>query len=333
MTQNIILFIDTESTIFKDHRVVYDVSFTIVKQHSNTNKFHKKLRNRTVNNNGKLLSTVFERNYIVDEFADFIPDSKRQMYGYANYFYESFSNILGALKYACDMYKPNAIVGYNMQSDIEALRSTQSFLKTSNLIYAQNTKLSSSALFKKYVCNAYDMAYKCDLMLYLTNHCPNFMTMQEEFAYSNDLFTSNKTISRKLVDMYRFVSGNANIEQIHMGYYDNMYAIHCMEKSIKTDGAMYFPFDCMTENNRKRKRAEDFEDQQGLDIKYKNGPLPSWFYDQLKNSKCLKNEAIEDVRKFHPDFGGSNKPTAPYFRGERSGAGVWPPAYLTTTVY
>ena len=330
MVNNVLLFIDTESTVFKSTRITYDISFTIIEQAGIHDKFNKELRSRTISNNGKSVHKVFERNFIVDEFADFVPASKKHMYGYANYMYSPFDQIITCLKTACDVYKPDAIIGYNMQADFDAIKSTQGFLKSSPYIYSPNSRLSSSTLFKKNVCKAYDSAHKCDLMLYLTNHCPHFMEYHESFAHEHSLYTPNNFVSHKLIDMYRYSTHNPNIEQLHMGYYDNMYAIKCFEKSIKTDGVIHFPICCMSENNRKRKHMDDFNQSSSQRIvKHKWSPLPSWFQDQVDNSRCYKNESITDIRKFHPDFGGPNKPNAPYFRGEVSGSGIWPPSYIT----
>ena len=329
MVNKVLLFIDTESTIFQNERVVYDLSISIVEQNQYTNdvSFSKSLRNRNISNSNDTFKKLNEKNFLIYEYADLVPHSKKTTYGYANYTYATFKDAMNLFKIMCDYYKPDAILGYNVQADFDAIKNTQKVLKSSPHIYMNNCKLSSDQLFKQYACDSFDYAYKTDLMLYLSNHCPNFMKLQEQFAMENKLFTSKGFISRKLIDMYRFSTQNPNIEQMHMGYYDNMYAIKCMEKAIKTDGFKYFPKTCMTQTDRKRKHYDDFFEKE-RNIKFKYQDLPNWFNDQLQNSKCLKNEDIEDIRKYHPDFGGSNKITAPYFRGERSRAGIWPPNYI-----
>ena len=326
-----ILFIDTESSIYNNHRVVYDVSYTLVNINKNAKygKTDKQLRSRHIHRSNDLIETQYEKHFIVYEFAHLVPHSKQSMYGYANYHYACYNEVMMHLKHLCDLFKPDAIIGYNVQADFDAMKSTQSFLKTCDSVYFKNPKLPSLTVFKKDVCKAFDSAYKTDLMLYLSHHCPRFMDMQEKFAFDNNLITKNGFISRRLIDMYRFTTNNPNIEQMHMGYYDNMYAIKCLEKSILTDGIKYFPMNCMTENERKRKHSDEFtEDSMRLDIKFQHGELPDWFNDQYQNSKCLKSEPLEDIRKYHPDFGSSNKPSAPYFRGSRTRAGIWPPSYV-----
>ena len=320
-----LVFIDTESTIVNGERIIYDFAFTLVEQSKNYTdvKFAKSLRSRDIisKNSSKIL---YECNTLIEEFADFVPSNKQSLYGYSDYYYMTFDETIKNFKNVCMYYKPDAIIGYNMQADFEAIKSTQSVLKTSKDIYISNSKLPSDSLFKKNVCPAFDNAYKTDLMLYLTNHCKTFMKEQEIFAKSHKLLTQNGYISRKLVDMYRFSTNNENIEQLHIGYYDNMYCIKCIEKSMETDGMQYFPLECMSQNERKRKHIDDNEDNR-INIKYQSGDIPKWFNDQFQNSKCIKNESIVDVRKYHPHFGGTNSKLAPYFKGERSGAGIWPP--------
>lgn len=330
MVNKVLLFIDTESTIFENERVIYDLSITVVEQNQYTNKvpFDKQLRNRNIESSKEIFTKLNEKNFIIYEYADLVPNSKKVMYGYANYTYAHFKDVIKVLKIMCDYYKPDAIMGYNVQADFEAIKNTQTVLKSSPDIYMKNNRLSSDSLFKQGICNSFDYAYKTDIMLYLTNHCPNFIKKQEEFAMENKLFTDKGFISRKLIDMYRYSTQNPNIEQLHMGYYDNMYAIKCMEKAIKTDGLKHFPQFCMTYNDRKRKHCNDFSEEKPRKIKYQCEELPKWFNDQLQNSRCLNNESIEDIRRYHPDFGGNNKATAPYFRGESSRAGVWPPNYI-----
>ena len=340
MVNNVLLFIDTESTIYDNERVIYDLSITVVEQNQYTTNvpFDKKLRNRYIEGTTETFTKLNEKNFLIYEYAHLVPNSKKVTYGYANYTYAQFENAIKVLKIMCDYYKPDAILGYNVQADFDAIKSTQSVLKSSEYIYMKNDRLSSDSLFKQGICNDFDYAYKTDIMLYLTNHCPNFMNKQEEFAIENELFTEKGFLSRKLIDMYRFSTQNPNIEQLHMGYYDNMYAIQCMEKAIKTDGLKHFPQFCMTQNDRKRKHYNDENDrkrkhcddeaEENKKVKYQYDTLPKWFNDQLQNSKCLKNEVVEDIRKYHPDFGGSNKKTAPYFRGVSSRAGIWPPNYI-----
>jgi len=326
----VFLFLDTESTIFENERVVYDISISVIEQNENFSGtiYNKSLRSRSISSNGEMFTKLCEKNFIIYEYADLVPHSRKTMYGFANYRYANFSQVMNLFRIVCDYYKPDAIIGYNIQADFDAIKNTQSVLKTSECVYMKNSKLSSHSLFKQNTCKSFDNAYKTDLMLYLSNHCPNFMDKQEEFAMENKLFTNNGFISRKLIDMYRFATENPDIEQMHMGYYDNMYTIKCMEKAFKTDGIKYFPMNCMSENERKRKHSNEFtEIDDKVEIKYQINDLPLWFNDQLQNSKCLKNEKIEDIRKFHPDFGGSNKSNAPYFRGENSRAGIWPPNY------
>lgn len=328
MDTNFYFFIDTESIIYNDSRVVYDLSISLVKYMKHSCNFSKELRNRTISNIDESFSTIYEKNIIIYEYAHLIPESKKHMYGYANYQYMKFDEAIEHLQFIFKIFKPDCIIGYNFQSDIEALKSTQNVLKTSKLIYSNNVHISSGTLFKKNVCIEYDKTIKCDLMLYLTNHCPKFMKQQEEFSFEHNLVTKSKYISQKLVDMYRYVSGNPNIEQVHMGYYDNMYSIKCLKKSLQTDGSKYFPIHCMSENNRKRKHIDSFNDNNEIIIEYKSHPLPNWFNDQYKNSKCSKNESLLDIRKFHPDFGGNNSNYAPYFRGKRTREGIWPPDYV-----
>jgi len=329
MVNKVLLFIDTESTIFENERVIYDLSITVVEQNQHTTDvpFSKDLRNRSINGTNNTFTKLNEKNLLIDEYADLVPNSKKTTYGYANYTYAKFEDAIRIFKIMCDYYKPDSIMGYNVQADFDAIKNTQKVLKSSQYIYMKNNRLSSDSLFKQGVCNAFDYAYKTDIMLYLSNHCPNFMNNQEEFAMNNKLFTNKGFISRKLIDMYRYSTQNPNIEQLHMGYYDNMYAIKCIEKAISTDGIAHFPKDCMTQNDRKRKHFNDFV-QKEQQIKYQYDELPKWFNDQFQNSRCLKNEQIEDIRRYHPDFGGNNKTTAPYFRGERSRAGIWPPNYI-----
>jgi hypothetical protein len=331
MTPKTVLFLDTESTIYNNQRVIYDLSISVAECNSNSTFCDKTLRTRRVYKNGKSINILEEKNYIIYEFAHLVPSSKQTMYGYANYEYINFCDAVHMLKTICNYYKPDSIMGYNIQADYSAIKNTQSVLKTSPDIYTDKSCISSASLFKKNVCTAFDKAHKSDLMLYLTNHCPNFMKQQEEFAFENRLYTDRKYLSRRLIDMYRFATSNPNIEQMHMGYYDNMYAIACLEKSMKTDNFTYFPFDCMTQNNRKRKHSDSFKNNdRNVKIKFMmlNEPLPVWFDDQLQNSKCLENEDIEDIRKFHPHYGGTNNQSAPYFRGVHSRAGIWPPSYV-----
>ena len=325
MVNKILLFLDTESTIFENERVVYDISITVVEQnqYNNNVKFSKSLRNRDISEKN-VFTKLHGKNILIDEYAHLVPDSKKTTYGYANYHYVKFSTAVNFLKILCDYYKPDAIVGYNFQADFEALKNTQSVLKTSSHIYMRNEKLSSDILFKQNVCPSFDDAYKTDLMLYFSNHCPKFITQQENFAIEHKLLTPKGFTSRRLIDMYRFSTQNPNIEQMHMGYYDNMYAIKCMEKCISTDGLQFFPKHCMTRNDRKRKHFQDSRTEE-FRVLYKYSELPTWFNDQYQNSKCLSNESIIDIRKFHPDFGGLNKQNAPYFRGEISRSGIWPP--------
>lgn len=342
MVNKVLLFLDTESTIFENERVIYDLSITVVEQNQYTNNvpFSKILRSRNIESTNDTFTKLNEKNIIIYEYAELIPNSKKSTYGYANYDYYTFENAMKILKIMCDYYKPDAIIGYNIQADFDAIKNTQKVLKSSPYIYMNSNRLSSDSVFKQGTCNSFDSAYKTDLMLYLSNHCPNFMNKQETFAMENKLFTEKGFISRRLIDMYRYSTHNPNIEQLHMGYYDNMFAIKCMEKAISTDGIKYFPRNCMTQKDRKRTHFNEFvnkdrkrkhEDdciEPNKKIKYKFDELPKWFNDQLLNSKCLKNEALEDVRRYHPDFGGSNKPSAPYFRGEESRAGIWPPNYI-----
>lgn len=340
MVNKVLLFLDTESTIFENERVIYDLSITVVEQNQYTTNvpFDKKLRNRNIEGIQDIFTKLNEKNFIIYEYADLVPNSKKTTYGYANYIYANFDYVINVLKIMCDYYQPDSILGYNIQADFDAIRNTQSVLKSSPYIYMKNDRLSSDALFKQGICESFDYSYKTDVMLYLSNHCPIFMKSYEEFALEHKLLTNNGFISQKLIDMYRFSTQNPNIEQLHMGYYDNMYAIKCMEKAIKTDGIRYFPKHCMTQNNRKRKHCNDENNKKrkhcddiensSKKVKYQYGNLPSWFNDQLQNSKCLKTEAVEDIRKYHPHFGGSNKSTAPYFRGETTRAGIWPPNYI-----
>ena len=330
MVNKVLLFIDTESTVLENERVIYDLSITVVEQNQYTTNvpFEKKLRNRNIEGSKDIFTKLNEKNFLIYEYADLIPNSKKTTYGYANYTYAQFEDTIKAFKIICDYYKPDAILGYNIQADFDAIKNTQKVLKSSSDIYMKNNRLSSDLLFKQSVCNGFDYAYKTDIMLYLSNHCPNFMNQQEEFAMENKLFTEKGFISRKLIDMYRYSTQNPNIEQLHMGYYDNMYAIKCMEKAIKTDGLQHFPQFCMTQNDRKRKHCDDLNKDKLRDIKFQFDELPKWFNDQFQNSRCLKNESIEDIRRYHPDFGGTNQQTAPYFRGERSRAGIWPPNYI-----
>ena len=321
----ILLFIDTESTIVDGERIIYDFSFTVVKQCKKYTdvKFTKSLRSRDIisKNYSKIL---YESNTLIDEFADMVPVSKQALYGFADYYYMTFDETIKNFKNVCTFYKPDAIIGYNMHADFEAIKNTQYVLKSNKDVYSKNDKLSSNTLFKKNVCPAFDNSYKTDLMLYLTNHCNSFMKEQETFAKTHKLLTKNGYISRKLLDMYRYSTNNENIEQLHIGYYDNMYCMKCIEKSIETDGMQYFPVECMSQNDRKRKHIDD-DDENHKKIKFQSADIPKWFDDQFQNSKCIKNETILDVRKYHPDFGGTNSKFAPYFKGENSGAGIWPP--------
>ena len=345
MVNKVLLFLDTESTIFENERVIYDLSITVIEynQYASNVPFDKKLRNRNIEGPKKVFTKLNEKNLLIYEYAHLIPNSKKVTYGYADYRYTSFEDSVKIFKILCDYYKPDAILGYNVQADFDAIKNTQKVLKTSPDIYMKNNRISSDSLFKKGICNGFDFAYKTDIMLYLSNHCPNFMNLQEKFAIENELFTEKGFLSRKLIDMYRYSTQNPNIEQLHMGYYDNMYAIQCIEKSIKTDGFKYFPQFCMTQNDRKRRHCDDVTDSklkrkfhdntsthsgEQKKIKYQYDSIPNWFNDQFKNSRCLKNESVEDIRRYHPDFGGTNKQSAPYFRGETSRAGISPPNYI-----
>jgi len=340
MVNKVLMFLDTESTIFENERVIYDLSITVVEQNQYTTNvpFDKNLRNRNIEGSKDVFKKLNEKNFLIYEYAHLVPNSKKVTYGYANYTYAKFKDVIKVLKIMCDYYKPDAIMGYNVQADFDAIKNTQKVLKSSPDIYMKNDRISSDSLFKQGACNGFEYAYKTDIMLYLSNHCPNFMDKQEKFALENKLFTEKGFISRKLIDMYRFSTQNPNIEQLHMGYYDNMYAIQCMEKAIKTDGLKHFPQFCMTQNDRKRKHYNDenkrkrkhnnIEAENNKKIKYQYDVIPKWFGDQFQNSRCLENETIEDIRRYHPDFGGNNKVTAPYFRGETSRAGIWPPNYI-----
>jgi len=331
-----VLFIDTESTIFNGKRVVYDLSLSCVKLnvHNSHVPFKKYLRNRTIDNSDRIITPIYENNMIINEFKHLIPQSKESTYGYAQYNRFTFKDAMNVLKIVCDCYHPDAIIGYNVQADFEAIRSTQQYLKTSDLVYSTNVKLPTYKIFKSKLCNAFDNAFKTDLMLYLVSYCPNFMKDQEIFMNENKLITKNGYLSQRLIDMYRFTVQNKNIDQLHMGYYDNMFAIEVLEKAIVTDGYKQFPLNCFNTPEKKRKRI--LEDNQKNNNKRKfihlmdNQDVPVWFNDQIDNSKCSKSEDIEDIRRFHPHFGGTNKETAPYFRGSDTRAGIWPPPYAVS---
>ena len=326
------VFIDTESTIFRKERVIYDLSITVVEQKQNiTNKkFTKHLRNRFIDNDDKNLKEICSKNILVFEYADLVPEYKQTLYGYSDYEYMFFADAVNVLKILCDIYKPDAIMGYNLIADLDAIKNTQKVLKTSKIIY-NNTKTNVPPykLFYANKCNAFDNAVKSDLMIYLCNFCPNFIKQQEEFCEEHRLLTKTGYTSQTLQNMYRYSVNNPSIEQIHIGVYDNMFAIECLSQSILTDGCMYIPFNGMIMNKRKRCKAEE-DLKQTKKIKYlmNNETIPEWYEDQKLNSKCSKTEEIEDIRRFHPDFGGTNSKKAPYFRGCTTGSGIWPPSYL-----
>ena len=335
----VVLFIDTESTIFNGKRVVYDVSLSCMKLNVHNSKvpFKKFLRNRTIDNSDRIITPIYENNMIIEEFKQLIPSSKETTYGYAQYNTYTFKNAMEVFKIVCNYYKPDAIVGYNFQADFDAIKSTQTYLKTSDIIYSNNPKLPNYKLFKKNECNSFDNAFKTDLMLYLISYCPNFMKYQEDFTNQNKITTQNGYLSQKLIDMYRYTVQNVNIEQLHMGYYDNMFAIEVLEKALVTDGFQQFPINCFNTPQKKRKRyMEEEAPKENINNKRKfmhlmdNQDVPSWFDDKLRNSKCSKTENIEDIRRFHPHYGGSNKETAPYFRGSDTRAGIWPPPYAVS---
>lgn len=329
MHSKIFCFIDTESTVINGSRVIYDFSYSFVEYNGN-GKFSKSLRNREIENDGKILKPLYDKNFIIYEYADYVPGSKKTTYGYANYTYAKFDIVMNMFQLMCDYYKPDAIVGFNFNADIQAIRSTQSVLKTSTQVYMENEKLPVYALFKNNVSIGFDYADKTDLLIYFKNCCPNMLKQFERFAYEHKLFTQSNFVSYKLANFYKYATQNENIEQLHMGYYDNMYLIKCMEKAIEYDGVKFFPQFCMYSDTKKRKHMNDFQTtvKQNIVKKMKHEPLPDWFNDQLLNSKCYNDEDIEDIRKFHPNYGGSNKYNAPYFRGVKSRAGVWPPNNL-----
>ena len=330
------VFLDTESTVSNGSRVIYDLSITVVQQKENVQnirqnvyEYEKQLRNRKIKSDSRALTDVYKQCIVIDEFSHLVPDYKKPLYGFSNYEYMPFADAVHELKVICDVMKPDAIMGYNLIADIEAIKSTEIVLGTSKCIYKRisNTNVPPYRLFYINKCVGYDKAIKSDLMVYLNNFCPNFMKEQEEFCIEHNLVTNNGYTSRTLQNMYRYAVNNPDIEQMHMGYYDNMYAIECLNHSIYTDGCMYLPFNGMNINKRKRININENKNDDEVKIFHKFAEIPEWFQDQLLNSKCSNIEDIDDIRKFHPDFGGPNKVTAPYFRGVNSREGIWPPSY------
>ena len=161
------LFIDTESSFHENERVIYDLSFSIVEHNKSNIKFEKTLRNRYIKYSGDILSIIAEKNIIIEEFSHLIPSYRKTNYGFANYCTMSFKNAVSVLKLTCDTYKPDAIIGYNFQSDIQTIKNTQSILKSSDIIYMNNSRLPSYKLFKSKKCISFDNAFKNDMLLYL----------------------------------------------------------------------------------------------------------------------------------------------------------------------
>lgn len=245
MTQTI-LFINTQSN---ENNHIYDLSFSVYslnKSYSSV-KFDKTLRNRRIYNTNEILKPMFNKNYLIYENSHKIPIEKRTNYMfYADYTYATFRHSLTTLKYICDIYKPNIIIGNNLNDDICNIRNTQSQLKTNDSIYMENEKLPSYKLFKKHECQAFDNAYKIDINLYIKNHCPNFMKCCTDFCNEFDI-----ELQYNLCNMYRYAIMSPNIEQLHIGFYDIEFMTSCLTKAIKMDGMKYFPQHCIKDNKRK----------------------------------------------------------------------------------
>ena len=137
---NILLVLDTQYIHYKGRNIVYDVSCSLVNfsKTKSTVNFSKTLRNRNIHNTSDNIEVMFDYHFIVYEYANLIPYNKQNTYGYANYMYEEFKDIMIFIKNVCQCYKPDAIIGNNLNMSFNALRSTQSALKTSNIVYMDN---------------------------------------------------------------------------------------------------------------------------------------------------------------------------------------------------
>lgn len=64
-----------------------------------------------------------------------------------------------------------------------------------------------------------------------------------------------------------------------------------------------------------------------------SAPIPSWLNDQfnyqLSQGAVEAGEDLWDNRPGLPQFGGSRSPKSPWFKGAKSGGGIWPPKGVT----
>ena len=248
-----LLFLDTQSSLNKhNNEVIFDLSITVVEQNRNisSEKFEKILRSRRIFNTKTILKPIYEHNFIIYENRNLIPGNKRTEYGYSDYKYTTFKNTMLNLKLVCDIFKPDAILGYNLEKSFYNIKNTQSFLKTSKFIYMNNPKLPSYSLFKLTECKAFDLSYKTDISIYIQNHCPNFIKEYEQFITEYDL-----SHDKFLFNLYRYSINNSTIPLISMGCYHNMFSVETLCKVIQKDGIRYFPQQCITNNYLKRKRS------------------------------------------------------------------------------
>lgn len=249
MSSKIIVCFDVETFKHNNQYITYDISFSFYKYNPlNTGKFYKRfLRNRTIisPSNGKILQPLNHNKFIVEEFSHKIPKSKLSLY--QSYVTKPFTEIIQLFVDKINKYKPIAIVGYNFATDIQSLKDTEQLLK-SNLI--KSSSLDQYELFRKYVCNSWTKAKKCDLYHYFVNMSPKFIKYQEKYANDNVLITCRKNLSRKLEDFYRFITNNRSYKQLHTGFNDNLILMECLEVSLKTDSRKRFPVNCMNHTTR-----------------------------------------------------------------------------------